>query len=137
VPCDALPAIERALVESIQKTTDCAPRTSKEGTINFVLEVDFVHKALHVFPGKSGDWHGPSARRATKCVERALGKPDLAAMTHNFAYYALAVLATYPAGGANSAQNLPIPPTFAPTAPAGSVEPAPAPVATTVPNASQ
>ncbi len=133
LPCDALPALERSLVEAIQKNADCAPRTTKEGTINFVLEVDFIHKSLHVFPGRSGDWHGPSARRATKCVERSLGKPDLAAMTHNFGYYALAVLATYPATGASSsAPNLPIPPTFAP-GPAGSadsVAPPALPVAT-------
>jgi hypothetical protein len=119
LPCDALPILERAFVEAIQKTTDCAPRTSKEGTINFVLEVDFVHKSLHVFPGKSGDWHGPSSRRATKCVEKALGKPELVAMTHNYAYYALAVLATYPAAGSAVA---PVPSLILPTPyPAGTV----------------
>jgi hypothetical protein len=100
VPCDALPALERAFVEAIQKTPDCAPKTAKEGSINYVLEVDFVKKSIHVFPGQSGDWHGPSSRRATKCVEHALGKPDLASMTHNYAYYALAVLAAYPGAGA-------------------------------------
>ena len=103
IACDALPAVERALVEAIQKTPDCAPKTAKEGTINFVLEVDFAHKTLHVFPGRSGEWHGPSARRATKCVEHAIGKPDLTAITHNYAYYALAVMATYPAGGDTNA----------------------------------
>lgn len=102
VPCDALPALERAFVEAIQKTPDCAPKTAKEGSINFVLEVDFVKKAIHVFPGQSGDWHGPSSRRATKCVERALGKPDLASMTHNYAYYALAVMAAYPGASAGA-----------------------------------
>lgn len=95
ISCDALPALEHAFVEAIQQSFDCAPKTTKEGSINHVLEVDFARKTLHVFPGKSGDWHGPSARRATKCVEHALGKPDLSTMPHAHAYYALAVLATY------------------------------------------
>ncbi len=101
VTCDALPALEHAFVEAINQALDCAPKASKDGSINYVLEVDFSHKTLHVFPGKSGDWHGPSARRATKCVERALGKPDFTAMPHAHAYYALAVMATYPSSSAS------------------------------------
>ncbi len=99
VTCDALPALEHAFVEAIQQTLDCAPKTAKEGTINHVLDVDFAHKTLHVFPGRSGDWHGPSARRTAKCVERALGKPDFTAIAHAHAYYALAVMTTYPGAG--------------------------------------
>jgi len=138
VPCDALPALERALVESIQKTTECAPKTSKEGSINFVLEVDFVRKSLHVFPGKSGDWHGPSARRATKCVERALGKPDLTAMSHNFGYYALAVLATYPpAGAVSGTANATVPPAFITAPGAGSGEAVSVPGSVPVPRTGQ
>jgi hypothetical protein len=106
VTCDALPALEHALIEAISQTIDCAPKGAKEGSINHVLEVDFAHKILHVFPGKSGDWHGPSARRATKCVERALGKPDFSAMPHAHAYYALAVLATYPSSSASGPNGL-------------------------------
>jgi hypothetical protein len=117
--------LERAFVEAIQKTPDCAPKTAKEGSINYVLEVDFVRKAIHVFPGQSGDWHGPSSRRATKCVERALGKPDLASMTHNYAYYALAVMAAYPGAGA---VNI-----VAPSASAISAAPIPFPVANATP----
>jgi len=100
VTCDALPAIEHAFVEAVQQSLDCAPKAAKEGTINHVLEVDFGRKTLHVFPGKSGDWHGPSARRTTKCVEHVLGKPDFSAIPHAHAYYALAVMATYPSAGA-------------------------------------
>jgi len=125
IPCDALPALERAFVEAIQKTPDCAPKTAKEGSINYVLEVDFAKKTIHVFPGQSGDWHGPSSRRATKCVERVMGKPDLALMTHNYAYYALAVMAAYPGAGA---VNI-----IAPSASAISAVPIPAPVASATP----
>jgi hypothetical protein len=109
--CDALPALEHAFVDAIQRTFDCAPKTTKDGSINHVLEVDFARKTLHVFPGKSGEWHGPSARRTTKCVERALGKPDFSAMPHAHAYYALAVLANYPSSSASGqAMNLSTPP---------------------------
>jgi hypothetical protein len=118
--------LERAFVEAIQKTPDCAPKTAKEGSINYVLEVDFVKKSIHVFPGQSGDWHGPSSRRATKCVERAVGKPDLASMTHNYAYYALAVMAAYPGAGA---VNI-----VAPSASAISAAPIPSPVASAAPD---
>ena len=123
VPCDALPVLERAFVEAIQKTPDCSPKTAKEGSINYVLEVDFAKKSIHVFPGQSGDWHGPSSRRATKCVERALGKPDLASMTHNYAYYALAVMAAYRGTGAGSANIV------ASSASAVSAAPLPSPIA--------
>jgi hypothetical protein len=100
--CDALPALEHAFVEAVQQSFDCAPKTAKEGTINHVLEIDFTRKTLHVFPGKSGDWHGPSARRTTKCVEHALGKPDFSSMQHAHAYYALAIMANYPAANSGS-----------------------------------
>ena len=125
VTCDALPALEHAFVEAIMQSLDCAPKTAKEGTINYVLEVDFAHKTLHVFPGKSGDWHGPSARRATKCVERALGKPDFSAMPHAHAYYALAVMTNYPAASAanQTAGNEPTPVPNAPTLPGASAVP--------------
>jgi hypothetical protein len=137
VTCDALPALEHAFVEAIVQTFDCAPKMAKVGTINHVLEIDFAHKTLHVFPGKSGDWHGPSARRATKCVERALGKPDLSAMPHAHAYYALAVMTEYPAanaGGTAAAAAAPSVPAPAVSVPVGAgLPPLPSAAATPVP----
>ncbi len=141
VTCDALPALEHAFTEAITQTPDCSPKMAKEGTINYVLEVDFAHKILHVFPGKSGDWHGPSARRATKCVEHALGKPDFSAMPHAHAYYALAVMTNYPAASTvrQTAGSEPTLASTAQTLPSAGADPAslsnPPPPA--VPNAPQ
>ncbi len=95
--CDALPALEAALRQSILGAVECAPRTGKEGSINYVLEVDFENSRYNLFPGKSGKWRGPQARRAIQCVLRALAPVDLATVTHQYAYYAIAVLAVYPA----------------------------------------
>lgn len=95
--CDPLPVFEAALQESIRDTVSCAPRTGKEGSINFVLEVDFSTNRLNVFPGQSGKWRGPQARRATLCALRSFPPITWGELTHSHDYYAIAVLATYPA----------------------------------------
>jgi hypothetical protein len=94
--CDPLPVFEAALRESIRDTVSCAPRTGKEGSINFVLEVDFSVNRLNVFPGQSGKWRGPQARRATLCALRSFPPISWGELTHSHDYYAVAVLATYP-----------------------------------------
>ncbi len=94
--CDELPTFEKNLLDAVRGTVDCAPKTKKGGSINYVLEVDFGKKSLHVFPGKSGELRGPLARRAAKCVLAALPKPDWETIPHRHRYYAMAVLATYP-----------------------------------------
>jgi hypothetical protein len=93
--CDGLLPIEEGLKKAILETVDCAPRAAVVGTINYVLKVDFSQKTLHVFPGASGDWKGPSARRAAKCVKQALSMPDWDRIEHRFRYYELAVSTTY------------------------------------------
>ena len=93
--CDRIAPIEEAFAAAIRETVDCAPTTGDGGTLNYVLKVDFRRKTLHVFPGASGQWKGPQARRSTKCVKQALPAPDWDKLTHKFAYYELAILATY------------------------------------------
>lgn len=93
--CDKLPFFEKALALAIEESADCAPRTGEEGTLNYVLTIDFNLNTLHVFPGASGTWTGPQARRATQCVKRALAAPDWAKLPHNFRFYQIAILATY------------------------------------------
>lgn len=93
--CESLPTFEKALIDAVKTTFDCAPRSSKPGSINFVLEIDFAKKKTHIFPGASGDWRGPKARRATKCATDALVAPDFTTAIHQFRYYAIAVMATY------------------------------------------
>ena len=93
--CDALPFFEKALAESVLKNVACAPRLAKIGSINYVLQIDFRKRWLNVFPGASGEWRGPKARRAVACVERSLKKPDWEKITHQYSYYMIAIMATY------------------------------------------
>jgi hypothetical protein len=93
--CDQLPAIEEAFAKTIRESQTCAPRVKESGTINFVLNVDFEKRALHVFPGASGDFRGPAARRTALCIKRALPKPDWETIRHQYRFYSLAILTTY------------------------------------------
>jgi hypothetical protein len=94
--CDALEPLEAAFREAIAKAVDCAPKTGSEGTINYVLTLDFRNKKKNVFPGASGEWKGPQARRAAVCVEKAFRAPNWDNVRHQYNYYMLAILATYP-----------------------------------------
>lgn len=96
VLCDSLPAFEKALADAIRKTTGCAPKTGEAGTLNYVMQIDFRRKWLNVFPGASGQWKGPQARRAVKCVERALPRPEWDKIIHQYSYYMIAIMASYP-----------------------------------------
>lgn len=95
--CDRLPFFEDQLTRAVRDNVDCAPKIAKEGSINYVLTVDFRARKVHVFPGQSGSWRGPAARKAAACVKRALSAPDWATLQHQFKYYSLALMATYPA----------------------------------------
>lgn len=94
--CDRQPFFEAALSQAIKDSSACVPKGSKAGSINHVLTVDFTTRRLHVFPGKSGDWKGPSARKVTDCVTRALPKADMTAMVHKYRFYVIAQLVRYP-----------------------------------------
>lgn len=94
--CDQLPFFESALSAAIRQTVDCAPRTSEEGAINYVLQVDFDRRSMHVFPGASGKWKGPQARRAATCVKQALPTPNWDTQQHQYRYYEIAIMTTYP-----------------------------------------
>jgi hypothetical protein len=107
--CDALPFFESALEKAVVATAGCAPRMSKSGTINHVLTIDFVERRLHMYPGQSGEWRGPQARKATRCVQQALPAPEWDKIPHQHRYYMLAVLATYPGSESRPTQaDLPI-----------------------------
>jgi hypothetical protein len=94
--CDSLPAFETALKTAVGAAIDCAPKEKTEGTINYVMSVDFTAHAINVFPGASGTWHGPQAKRSAQCVTRAVVAPDWGAVPHQYRYYWIAVSATYP-----------------------------------------
>lgn len=94
--CDSMPPIEQALATAIRASVDCAPKRKEEGSINYVLNIDFNQRKFHVFPGASGSWRGHAARKAAECVGRAFPNPDWGAVPHQYRYYWIAILATYP-----------------------------------------
>lgn len=94
--CDQLPFFESALAAAIRQSIDCAPSTAEGGTINYVLQLDFTRRSMHVFPGASGSWKGPQARRATTCVKQALATPNWETQHHQYRYYEIAIMTTYP-----------------------------------------
>jgi hypothetical protein len=100
--CDELSAFDHSLADAIRKTTNCAPHAGRTGSINYVLTIDFGSRRLHVFPGASGQWKGREARHATECVERALARPDWSSIRHQYRFYMIAILATYPAPGTSA-----------------------------------
>jgi hypothetical protein len=101
--CDRLDGLEEAFMKGIRDNVDCAPKIAKGGSINYVLTVDFTDRRVHVFPGASGAWKGPSARKAADCVKRALPAVDWTTQKHQYRYYMLAVMATYPSAAAQKA----------------------------------
>ncbi len=105
--CEALPIFDEALAKAIRENADCAPKTGKQGSLNYVLSVDFRLQKVRVYPGRSGEWRGPLAKRAAECVQRALPAPQWRSIRHQYGYYLIAILATYPVPAA----------TFDPSAP--------------------
>jgi hypothetical protein len=104
--CDSLPFFEQGLEKAITDTApDCVPRPSEEGTINFVLIVDFRTHEARVYPGRSGSWKGKQAKKAAECVKHALSAPAWDTLAHQYRYYRLAMLATYPVD--TTAEGLP------------------------------
>ncbi|HWO12867.1 MAG TPA: hypothetical protein VNN80_25385 [Polyangiaceae bacterium] len=97
VLCDAPAPLGGVLSRAILGSLDCAPRLGSEGSINYVLEVDFASRRLNVFAGKSGQWRGARVKKTVACVQRALPELDWAGLQHQHQYYAVAILATYPA----------------------------------------
>jgi hypothetical protein len=95
--CDALPFFEQSIVKAVLENPDCAPKEKEEGTINYALSVDFRNREFKLYPGKSGSWRGPQAKKAAECVKRALSAPTWDTMGHQYRYYLIALLATYPA----------------------------------------
>jgi hypothetical protein len=95
--CDVLPFFEENLEKAIVQNVECAPKTGKQGTVNYVLTIDFTNKRVNVFPGASGSWRGPQARRSAECVERSLPVPEWDNIRHQYRYYIIAIMATYEA----------------------------------------
>jgi hypothetical protein len=102
--CDSVPTFEEALSKAVRENPDCSPKANEQGTVNYVLTIDFSKKSLHLFPGASGSWHGKQARRAVNCVKRAFVQPDWTTIQHQYRFYTIAALGTYfPVNGGSAA----------------------------------
>jgi hypothetical protein len=102
--CDSVPTFEEALSKAVRENPDCTPKPNDQGTLNYVLTIDFTKKALHLFAGASGGWRGKQARRSIACVKRAFVQPDWTTIQHQYRFYTIAALATYfPASGPSPA----------------------------------
>ncbi|HEY2405140.1 MAG TPA: hypothetical protein VGI10_04010 [Polyangiaceae bacterium] len=114
--CDAVPFFEDALTRAVRDNPDCGPKKiDAEGTLNYVLTIDFQKKSVHLFPGASGKWHGKQARKSTTCVKHALSAPDWSLLQHQHRFYTIAVLATYlPTTPSPAAPDAPHSPTGTP-----------------------
>jgi hypothetical protein len=99
--CDALPFFEQALSKAVEDGVDCAPKSKEDGSISYVLIVDFRNRELRMYPGKSGTFHGPQAKKAVECVKKTLPAPTWDTMAHQYRYYMLSLLASYPGVVAN------------------------------------
>lgn len=93
--CDRLAPLEQALTEAIRKNARCAPVSTREATLNFVLTVDFAEQKLHLWPGQSGNLRRPKANELLRCVMRDLPEPDWSTLPHQHRRYEIGVLATY------------------------------------------
>lgn len=114
--CDSIAPFEEALKQAVLSREDCAPKAKTQGSINYVLTVDFARKKLHMFPGASGEWRGRQARRAAACVASAIKSVDFN-IPHQHRFYSIAVLATYPGPRAPEATPAPSPSSTAPSQP--------------------
>lgn len=95
--CDRLPFFEKALAEAIRNNADCAPPSTTEATVSFVLSIDFAREKLHLWPGRSGSLRRPQANELLRCVLRDIPEPDWSSLSPKHRSYELNVLATYPA----------------------------------------
>lgn len=93
--CDRLPVFESALVEAIRNNAECAPPTTTEATVSFVLSVDFEKEKLHLWPGRSGSLRRPQANDLLRCVLRDIAVSDWGSIAHRHRFYEISVLATY------------------------------------------
>jgi hypothetical protein len=96
--CDHLVEIEKALAKAIVETAGCVPRDAGGGTVEYVADVSFKRKAIHVLTPKDGR-SMKNARVVAACqsaVKSKLQSTSLDGVTHAHARYRIALTASYP-----------------------------------------
>jgi hypothetical protein len=94
--CDRLRSLEDTLVRAIRDNVACAPVSAAPFTVSYVLSVDFDRKKVHVWAGRSGSLKKRNAGDLVRCVDHAIGQPDLVTITHQYVRYEINVIASYP-----------------------------------------
>ena len=94
--CDHVNALEDTLSRAIRENLACAPVSTTPFTVSYVLSIDFERNKLHLWAGRSGTLKKRSASELVRCVEHAIGQPDLSTLPHQHERYDVNVIASYP-----------------------------------------
>jgi hypothetical protein len=96
--CDRVDELEKAFGKAIEDSASCVPREAGGGTIQYVADVSFKRKAIHVAAPKDG-----RTMKSTKVVSTCLAKVKsklqalpLEPLPHAHARYKISVTASYP-----------------------------------------
>jgi hypothetical protein len=97
--CDHLVDVEKAFAKAIEDAASCVPEDSGGGTIQYVADVSFKHKALNVAAPRDGRTVKGS-KVASSCqaaVKSRLRELSLEPIAHAHARYKISITASYPA----------------------------------------
>jgi hypothetical protein len=95
--CDHLASVEQALSHAIEQAATCVPPSDAGSTIEYVADVSFSRRKVHVAVPRSGrsldDRKALSA--CASAVRGSMQSVPLDTQTHDHARYKIAVTATY------------------------------------------
>ena len=96
--CDHVVEVERAFAKAIEENASCMPKDAGGGTVIYVADVSFKHKAVNVATPKEGRTM-KNLKAIGACqvaVKSRLQALPLDHLTHAHARYKIAMTATYP-----------------------------------------
>jgi hypothetical protein len=102
--CDHVMFFEDALARAVRENQSCAPSSKSPMTVSYLMDTDFQKKKLNVSLGKSTTLKSKQSRELLKCIKRALPTPDWGTIPHQYTFYKVSVIATYPPGDAADRQ---------------------------------
>jgi hypothetical protein len=96
--CDHLADLEKAFVKAVEETGSCMAKDAGGGTVVYVADVSFKHKALNVATPKEGRTlkNTKAISACQSAVKGRLQALPLEPMAHAHARYKIALTATYP-----------------------------------------
>ena len=114
--CDHLGPIEEIVTKAIaERGASCIPPLANTQTVNFVVDVSFKRKRIHVRDGKEGStMAAPTRKRMISCIEKGMAAPTWEGLGHAHQRYVFQFLASF---GASAMSPIATPPSPAPAAP--------------------